>query len=265
MQKCYMNLPEGQIHYRIAGSGKPLLLLHQSPMNGVEWDDVMPFLSQNFMVIAPDMIGHGQSYEPETMSMEAITEATVCLMDALKLDKVYLAGNHSGGAVACSIATKHPERVVKLAMSCEMLITKAQIEQFLNAIKDKPLSRDIPMDTEGQFIAEAWLRYAALAPTSPLEVRYKPFIHGQMARLRKFDIHEIIMHWMASEQWLEKVTCPTLVFGAENDLFFSEELMRSGPIRNDNCQTAVVKQGGALCTFEQPEQVGRLLNSFFNA
>lgn len=263
MQKCYLNLPEGQLHYRVAGNGKPLLLLHQSPMSGVEWEDIIPFLSQDFMVIAPDMIGHGQSYEPDEISMQAITQATVKLMDALNLDKVYIAGNHSGAALACSIATTHPERVEKLAMSIEMLVTKPQIEQFLAALKDKPLSRDIPMDTEGKFIAEAWLRYAALAPTSSLEVRYKPFIHGQLARLRKFDIHELILNWMKQENWLEQLNCPTLVFGADNDIFFSQELLDTGPQRIKNCTTAVVNDGGALCTFEQPEQVGKLLHSFF--
>lgn len=265
MRKCYLDLPEGQLHYRIAGTGKPLFLLHQSPMSGVEWDDIIPLLSNTFTVVAPDMAGHGQSYEPEYMSMDVITDATVKLIDALGFDKVYLAGNHSGGALASSIATKYPERVEKLVISCEMLITKAQIEGFLTAIKSKPLSRDIPMDTEGKFIAEAWLRYAALAPTAPLEVRYKPFINGQLARLRKYDIHEMIMNWMASDEWPEKITCPTLVFSAEHDLFYSEALLATGPERIKDCQTALVTNAGAMCTFEQPAQVAKILRDFLCA
>lgn len=263
MRKCYLDLPQGQLHYRIAGSGKALFLLHQSPMSGVEWDDIIPLLSDEFMVVAPDMAGHGQSYEPDSMSMELLTDATVQLMDALELDSVYLAGNHSGGALASSIATKYPERVDKLAISCEMLITKAQIEQFLAAIKSKPLSRDIPMDGEGKFIAEAWLRYEALAPTAPLEVRFKPFVNGQLARLRRFDIHEMVMDWMASDQWPEKIVCPTLVFSAEHDLFYSEALLATGPERIKDCQTALVTDAGAMCTFEQPEQVASILRKFF--
>ena len=263
MQKCYLNLPEGQLHYRIAGQGQPLLLLHQSPMSGVEWDEIIPTLSKHFLVIAPDMIGHGQSYEPDEMSMAALTNNTIALMDALNLETVYLAGNHSGGALACSIATSHPQRVAKLAISCEMLISVSQIEQFLAAIKKKPLSRDIPMDNGGKFIADAWLRYVALAPTAPLEVRYKPFIHGQLARLRKFDIHEMVLHWMAAGQWLQAIECPTLIFGAENDLFFSDELMQRGPQLIKQCQTTVIRDAGALCTFEQPAQLSTALLHFF--
>lgn len=265
MKKCYLDLPEGQIHYRIAGQGMPLILLHQSPMSGVEWDDIIPLLSDKFLVIAPDMVGHGQSYEPSEMSMNLLTSITLKLIDALELDCVYLAGNHSGAALATSIATRCPTRVKKIAMSGEMLISKAQIEQFLQAIKDKPLSRDIPLDAKGDFIAQAWQRYQALAPSAPLDKRYKPFINGQLARLRKFDIHELILSWMASADWLENIECPVLVFSAENDLFFSEVLLTEVKSKMTNCETVVIKDAGALCTFEQPEAVAQALKSFFLA
>lgn len=263
MKKCYLDLPEGQIHYRIAGEGQPLLLLHQSPMSGVEWDEIIPLLSEHFLVIAPDMVGHGQSYEPVEISMSLLTDITVKLMDALHLDQVYLAGNHSGAALATSIATRYPKRVVKIAISGEMLISKVQIDQFLEAIKDKPLSRDIPLDNEGDFIAQAWKRYQALAPTAPLEKRYKPFIHGQLARLRTFDIHELIMEWMASTNWLKMIECPILVFSAQHDLFFSEALLEQARAELKDCQTVVINDAGALSTFEQPVAVATALKHFF--
>jgi len=264
MKKYYLDLPAGQIHYIKAGQGEPLLLLHQAPMSSIEWENIIPVLAQHFTVYAPDMAGHGQSYEPSAaMNIPDFAQDTIAFMDAHGIDKAFVAGNHSGAALATCLAVNWPERVKKLVISCEMLISKTQIDQFVAAIRAKPLSRDIPFDADGKFISDAWLRYAALAPTASLDTRYKPFIHGQLARLRKFDIHEPVLDWMGAEDWMSQIPCPTLVFGAENDLFFDEDKLEEAKSRIADAQTRVIKDAGALSTFEQPAAIADMLLTFF--
>lgn len=265
IKKFYLDLPEGQIHYLKAGKGEPLLLLHQSPMSSVEWEEIIPILSQHFTVYAPDMVGHGQSYNPQReFFIEDFTATTLKFMDELSIESAFIGGNHSGAALATSIAVHFPQRVKKLIISCEMLATNEQITQFLAAIKSKPLSRHIPMDKEGKFIADAWLRYAFLvAPCSSLDKRYKPFIHGQTARLKPYDIHESVLHWMAKDDWMARLQCPTLVFGAEKDLFFSDDKLAAITQRFAHFDSHVIRDAGALSTFEQPEAVANMMRSFF--
>jgi alpha-beta hydrolase superfamily lysophospholipase len=50
--------------YRVAGSGPALLLIHGIGDNSTTWNTVHAKLAQRFTVIAPDLLGHGQSDKP---------------------------------------------------------------------------------------------------------------------------------------------------------------------------------------------------------
>jgi pimeloyl-ACP methyl ester carboxylesterase len=263
VKKGYVSIPEGQIHYRTEGEGEPVVLMHQAPMSSVEWEAVIPILSPQYRVVAPDMIGHGNSDDPpREYEMEDFTRTTLQFMDAIGIKKAVIGGNHTGSALALSIAVTSPERVKKLILSCETLISTAEINAFLEALKKKPMSRDIPMTENGSFLAEAWERYQTLAPSAALPVRFKPFIIGQAARLRPFDAHFAVFRWMGKADRMSQVKCPTLVFGAEKDLFFSLPLMESAKKRISNCQTAIIKDGGAMCAFEKPQELGAAILKF---
>ncbi|MDO6693061.1 alpha/beta hydrolase [Aliiglaciecola sp. 3_MG-2023] len=263
MKKHYIDLPEGQIHFVVAGQGQPVFLLHQSPMSIAEWDEIIPVLAKDFMVFAPDMPGHGQSYDPSyAMQVEDFAQVTLQLINKLGFEKVMLAGNHSGAALATCIATQAPHKVSKLIISCEMLASKKQIHEIMEAFKNKPISREIPFDDEGQFIADAWKRYQMLAPTSSLDTRYKPFIIGQAGRLRPYDIHHCVLEWMEKQDWVSQITCPTLVFGAENDLFYSLSELQNALTRIKQCEVTTISNAGALCTFENPSEISRKFHEF---
>ena len=55
-----------QIHYVFGGHGVPVVLLHGWPATWYEWIHVMPALSKNYTVIAPDLRGLGDSSKPLT-------------------------------------------------------------------------------------------------------------------------------------------------------------------------------------------------------
>ena len=57
----YAQAPQGQLHYRDAGSGDPILLLHQTPRSLDEFAELQPLLARNHRVIAMDMVGFGGS------------------------------------------------------------------------------------------------------------------------------------------------------------------------------------------------------------
>lgn len=263
MKKGYVSIPEGQIHYRTEGEGEPLLLFHQAPMSSEEWDAVIPILGKHYRVVAPDMIGHGNSDDPpREYEMVDFTRTTLQFMDALGIQKAIVCGNHSGAALSLSLAVNAPERVSKLVVSCELLISPEQINVFLEKLKQTPMSRDLPMTADGSFLAEAWERYKQLGPQAPLPVRFKPFIIGQAARMRPFDAHYAVFRWMAEADHFAKVKCPTLVFGAEHDLFFSIPLLESALKRVADCQITVIKEGGALCAFQKPRELATAILDF---
>ncbi|MFC1917283.1 alpha/beta fold hydrolase [Chloroflexota bacterium] len=61
MKRAYVDVPEGQVHYRTEGSGKVILLLHMAVSSSDEYTRVIPFLSKTYCDIALDFLGCGES------------------------------------------------------------------------------------------------------------------------------------------------------------------------------------------------------------
>lgn len=112
-------------NYHDLGKGYPIVLLHGSGP-GVSawgnWNKVFGRLSEGFRVIAPDMKGFGytERNEDDVYNMNNWVQQTVDLFDALGIEKAHLVGNSFGGALALSMAIKHPERVDKLVLMGSM-------------------------------------------------------------------------------------------------------------------------------------------------
>lgn len=108
-------------NYHDHGEGEPIFLIHGSGPGVSAWANwrlSLPVLSENFRVIAPDMVGFGYSERPDNFNynMNAWVEHAVGLMDALSLESVSVVGNSFGGALALAMAVRYPERVNKLVL-----------------------------------------------------------------------------------------------------------------------------------------------------
>jgi pimeloyl-ACP methyl ester carboxylesterase len=103
------------VHYRVAGKGKPVVLLHQSPLSSLDFVDLIEELAEDYLVIAPDTPGNGLSdpltLPDETSAMADYADALVLFLDAIGLDKVALYGFHTGALCALEFALRHPDRL----------------------------------------------------------------------------------------------------------------------------------------------------------
>src|SRR5215211_7587378 len=59
-----MNLHGHRVVYRIAGNGPPVVLIHGMVNSSLHWEEVAMRLADDYTVIAPDLIGHGDSATP---------------------------------------------------------------------------------------------------------------------------------------------------------------------------------------------------------
>ena len=53
-----------RVIYRIAGDGQPVVLIHGMVNSSRHWEQVAVRLADEYTVIAPDLIGHGDSATP---------------------------------------------------------------------------------------------------------------------------------------------------------------------------------------------------------
>lgn len=97
---------------------EPVLLLHGYPANHHCWRHQVPSLARRYRVIAPDLLGWGESDRPPHLSFDYDTEVARLgrLLDALGVGAVNLVGHDYGGFLALGFAETRPERVRRLAV-----------------------------------------------------------------------------------------------------------------------------------------------------
>jgi pimeloyl-ACP methyl ester carboxylesterase len=106
-----------RVTYRHAGSGPVLVLIHGITSSSETWTRVMPYLTRRFTVIAPDLIGHGQSAKPKgDYSLGAHACSIRDLMVALGHDRASIVGHSLGGGIAMQFSYQFPERCERLVL-----------------------------------------------------------------------------------------------------------------------------------------------------
>jgi len=109
-----------KVFYREAGQpdAPKLLLLHGFPSAGHMFRDLIPQLADRFHVVAPDLLGFGQSDMPSrdsfTYTFEALTDAVEGLTNAVGFDRYALYVFDYGAPVGFRLAVRQPERVTAI-------------------------------------------------------------------------------------------------------------------------------------------------------
>jgi pimeloyl-ACP methyl ester carboxylesterase len=103
--------------FRIAGSGPALLLIHGVGDKSESWGPVHAKLAQRFTVIAPDLLGHGESDKPRAdYSLPAFANGMRDLLAVLGIERVTVVGHSFGGGVAMQFAYQYPQLVERLVL-----------------------------------------------------------------------------------------------------------------------------------------------------
>jgi pimeloyl-ACP methyl ester carboxylesterase len=111
--------------FRVAGSGPALLLIHGVGDNSTTWESVHAKLAQRFTVIAPDLLGHGESDKPRAdYSLAAFANGMRDLLAVLGIDRVTVVGHSLGGGVAMQFAYQYPHLVERIVLVGSGGVTK---------------------------------------------------------------------------------------------------------------------------------------------
>jgi pimeloyl-ACP methyl ester carboxylesterase len=105
-----------KLHYLDwGGKGETLLFLHGMGDTAHRYDDFAPKFTNQFRVLGLTRRGHGESEIPET-GYDAVTlvEDIRQFLDALRIERVVLAGHSFAGDELTRFAVVHPGRVIKL-------------------------------------------------------------------------------------------------------------------------------------------------------
>jgi pimeloyl-ACP methyl ester carboxylesterase len=256
MKKAYVDIPEGQIHYKTDGSGENLLLLHQSPMSSDEFADIIPIVTQSCRVVAMDTLGHGNSDDPpREYEIEDFARSVISFLDAIGVNKTSIAGHHTGATIAVEVAAAYPERVDKLILSGCAVWEPDEWKAFLN----QPMTRDLKMTEDGQFLTKTWEKYKGLSSRPEPQLWFKPFIISLKSRTRPYDAHFAVARYNIKPR-LPLIKSPTLLISGSEDLFLNR--LESTKSLIPRCATGVIEGGGLFICFEKPKEFAQAILNF---
>jgi len=106
-----------RVSYLAEGEGSPVVLVHGVTGTCDQWAPVVDLMSDRHSVIAPDLIGHGQSAKPRgDYSLGAYASGIRDLVVGLGHERVTVVGHSLGGGIAMQFAYQFPERCERLVL-----------------------------------------------------------------------------------------------------------------------------------------------------
>ena len=208
VRKGYADTPLGQIYYREAGSGLPVVFLHESPLSSLMFEPALPLLGQRVHAVAMDTPGYGSSDPPHgPIPMSGYVERLGLFLDAMGFDQVALAGDHTGGSIGIHFAVTHPERVKALVVSGCPLFTTEEKENYLkNLLVTFDLSRDGSHLTPGwHFVQDQIHAQARLEILHAVATEFLSIVERYDWALRAVFADEL-------DTVLPRLSCPTFFF-----------------------------------------------------
>ncbi|HTR88886.1 MAG TPA: alpha/beta fold hydrolase [Solirubrobacteraceae bacterium] len=112
-----MRLHGHRVIYHMAGSGPPVVLIHGMLNSSWHWREVALRLAEHHTVIAPDLIGHGDSATPRgDYSLGAHAASIRDLLAVLGIERATIVGHSLGGGVAMQFFYQFPQRAERLVL-----------------------------------------------------------------------------------------------------------------------------------------------------
>jgi len=168
------------IGFRTAGDGPVVVLLHGMAGSSTTWRHVMPALARRYTVVAPDLLGHGDSAKPRAeYSVSGHANVVRDLLTALGHERVTLVGQSFGGGVAMQLAYQFPERCERLVLVSSGGLGR-EVGLLLRALSVPGAEHVLPLVCSpalrdaGSRVA-AWLRGAGLRAAPAVEEMWRSY------------------------------------------------------------------------------------------
>jgi len=251
------------IHYREAGQGFPVVLIHGYTGNLQNWVLQVRALAKKYRTISPDLRGHGRSVKPtrrEDYSLELLAADVYGLLTALAVPECYLVGHSMGGMVAQEFVLRHPEMVRALVL----VDTAADLPQDIpweERMRLMELARSAGMEAVFEEVAQTPPLGSQLVEENPqlIDIWREQFL---MTSLEGYlYCGEAIGRRRLLLEELAQIRVPTLIICGELDEPFlapSQRMHQTIP----GSELVIIAGAGHTPTLEKPGEFNEALLSF---
>jgi pimeloyl-ACP methyl ester carboxylesterase len=232
-----------------------------APKSGRSFHQILPYLSSDRLVVAPDYPGHGESdFPPDEphVTVEDYADSIGEVIAHLNLEAVNLIGYHTGSMVAVELARQHPLLVKKVINIAAPIFTESELNHFGGYFSPTPL------DEEGNRFRIMWERIMKYrGPGMTLEqcaVSMAENMRG--GEYYEWGHRAAFKYAEAYTRYLGDISQPLLVMNPKDDLY--EQTKRVDAFLKTGTRVDYLNWGtGLLDVFSEPV-AQEMLNFFDN-
>jgi pimeloyl-ACP methyl ester carboxylesterase len=261
----YANVNGLRMHYLDWGSPEkpPLILIHGIARHAHTFDHLAPHFASEYHVLAIDMRGHGDSdWDPEGRYLvEDHVKDLEDLVAQLRLQRITLLGNSTGGRVAQVFAGLHPDLVARLIVEdvgperpediSSGFARRVKLEANGWASEDELVAQ---LTTENPGVAASWIRtYAQFG------VRRRS--DGRLVWKRDPDL---VRGFLPTELWryVSRITAPTIYILGGKSTIVPAETQRRLKETLPKCEIVVMPGLGHYPGVESPAEFLAIVDRF---
>ena len=234
VRKGFVDVPSGQVHYRAAGYGPPVVLLHDSPRSSVMHHEMLQELAGEFTAIAIDTPGYGHSTPLPADPAPTIPDfarALAATLEAFGIERCPVYGFHTSSKINLQFAVDHPDRVSLAILDGLSLPPGGPPEDFITRYM-KPYV----VQEDGSHLASSWARgrdlfrffpWFDLRPQArlPLDQPDEKFLHRYVLDMllsgpNYSSAYSAAMRYLALPQ-VERVRARTVFMCRQNDPLYA--------------------------------------------
>ncbi|OBF68987.1 alpha/beta hydrolase [Mycobacterium sp. 852002-51971_SCH5477799-a] len=269
----FLELHGDRIAYRDEGDGEVLLLIHGMAGSSETWRAVIPPLSKKFRVIAPDLLGHGESAKPRTdYSLGAFAVWLRDFLDELGISRATVVGHSLGGGVAMQFVYQHPDYAQRLILISSgglgpdvgwvLRLLSAPGAEFVLPIIAPP-----PVLSVGNKL-RAWMKSAGIRSPRGAELwsAYSSFSDGQTRQSFLRTLRSVVDYRGQAVSALNRLRLredlPVMAIWGERDGIIPVAHAYAAHEARTDARLEVLPDVGHFAQVEAPEQVVELVEDF---
>lgn len=261
----------GEMAYLDEGDGPAVVLLHGFPSSSFLWREFIPLLAGRFRVVVPDLLGAGDSAQPEGAPLHIRAQAAYVLelLAHLDVERFAVVGHGVGGGIAQLLALDGP------GVDAMVLLDSIAFDRWPSEAAQEAQAR--ADDADGQLMPE--LVEAAICTVYDLGLRHRE-------RFTDAVLEEYVRPYRGSagaagfarglaamdgvgltgrEAELERIAFPVLILWGEDDVFFPATLGERLNEAMPSSTLGLLPGCGHFLPEEVPETIGPMLAEYLRA
>lgn len=268
LEPQYREVHGRKVAFLREGKGEPLILVHGVTTYSFIWRELIPTLSEDFDVVAVDLMGCGYSEKPleADYSIKAQAEFITGLVDELGFEGgVHFAGHDIGGGIGQILAVSHPGRLRSLVLINTVGYDYWPVQPV--KVLRVPFIRDVVFATFNlgffkMLIRQGVHRKEAITDEvmdffwAPL--REKDGKHGFL-QLAKYLNNR---HLTEIAGGLRELDLPVLIIRGDNDIYLSPEISRRLHDDIKGSRLVRIENGGHFIQLDEPVVVAWHIKKF---